>query len=366
MSYIKAYMQKIIKNVLFAKDFIGANKLGFFSFLFSFACMFMFIQITVGRNNIIRTLRNNFAKAIVDLNEMGLDIAYDNLEFDNVFIFPLLKIEKLQIYNLKGTSLWNLSVNSISARPKFFRSKSVAFVSDGGAVFRVDGNDYNIKSKSAELELAYGKSMQFSDAELYLKQVDIKDWAKIDEVVWASRKVKERKSVLNSRTPSVESHLEVKSVNLNGLLDYPLTSHIRRMYAQFNLIGDLSGNEPFMVAAEKWLHEGGFINVPTVTVSWDPLLLVGKGDIRFNEKFEPIVQVRTSSKAIINLLNDLKNNKFLDRKGVFVANILLAAKGFKMKDDDEYLTISTPIAYRDNKLTVENITVKTISSNTAQ
>ena len=161
-------------------------------------------------------------------------------------------------------------------------------------------------------------------------------------------------------------HKYNESVNLNGLLDYPLTSYIRKMYAQFNLVGNLSGNEPFVTAAEKWLHEGGFVDVPNVTVSWDPLLLVGKGDIRFNENFEPTIQIKTSSKAIINLLNDLKNNKFLDRKGVFVANILLAAKGFKMKDDDEYLTISTPIAYRDNKLTVENITVKTLIPKIAQ
>ncbi len=366
MSDIKAYMQRIVAKFSYANEFVATRKLGFFSFLFSFACMFMFIQVTVSRNNIIRTMQNDFAKAISDLNEIGLDVAYDNLEFDSIFIFPLLKIENLRLYNLKGTSLWNLSVNNIYARPRFFRSRGVRFVSDGGAVFSIDGNDYNIKSEGAELMLAYEKDMQFSDAELYLNRVDIKDWAKIDDIVWVARKVKEKKSVLNLRTPNVESHLEIKNVNLNGLLDYPLTSHIRKIYAQFNLIGDLFGTEPFMITAEKWLHEGGFIDVPTITVSWDPLLLVGKGYVRFNEKFEPIVQIKTSSKAIINLLNDLKNNKFLDKKGVFVANILLAAKGFKMKDDDEYLTISTPIAYRDNKLTVENITVKTVAPKTEQ
>jgi hypothetical protein len=63
---------------------------------------------------------------------------------------------------------------------------------------------------------------------------------------------------------------------------------------------------------------------------------------------------------MLRLLSDLQKNKFLERKGVFVANILLGAKAFKLKEDDEHYTISTPITYRDGKLAIENITIKTV------
>ena len=98
-------------------------------------------------------------------------------------------------------------------------------------------------------------------------------------------------------------------------------------------------------------------------ISWDPLLLVGRGDVHFNEKFEPKMSLHTSSKALLDLLNDLQDKKYLDRKGVFVANILLGAKAFKANENDNYYTITTPITYRDNKLAVENITIKSFGSN---
>ena len=63
---------------------------------------------------------------------------------------------------------------------------------------------------------------------------------------------------------------------------------------------------------------------------------------------------------MLELLNDMQAKSYLDRKGVFVANILLNAKAFKLHNDDKYLTIATPITYRDNKLAVENITIKTL------
>ena len=66
----------------------------------------------------------------------------------------------------------------------------------------------------------------------------------------------------------------------------------------------------------------------------------------------------TSSKALLRLIDDLQKNGFLERKGVFVADILLKSKGFKLHEEDKHLTLTTPINYQDGKLSVENITVK--------
>ena len=60
----------------------------------------------------------------------------------------------------------------------------------------------------------------------------------------------------------------------------------------------------------------------------------------------------------MSLIKDLQKNSFLDNKNVFVANILLSNKAFKLNPDDEELTISTPISYSDGKISVENLTIK--------
>ena len=69
----------------------------------------------------------------------------------------------------------------------------------------------------------------------------------------------------------------------------------------------------------------------------------------------------SSSKGILNLIRDLQENSFLDSKNVFVANILLTNKAFKLNPEDEEFTISTPISYSDGKISIENLTIKDFS-----
>ena len=222
---------------------------------------------------------------------------------------------------------------------------------------KFDDKIRDINSDSVKMFLSLGKKYKFQSVELYFNEVNIKDFAKIKKATLISR-LTENKGTNSILPMTMESHLEINNVTLNGLLNYPLTSNIRRIYMNLNLWGELSDKEGILIGAENWLKSGGFIDVSSVMISWDPLLLVGRGDVQFNEKFEPKISLHTSSKALLNFLNDLQEKKYLERKGVFVANILLGAKAFKAKNDDEYLTLTTPITYRDNKLAVENITVK--------
>ena len=98
--------------------------------------------------------------------------------------------------------------------------------------------------------------------------------------------------------------------------------------------------------------------MPNLIVQWQPLTLVGRGSINFSEKFSPRIYFNTSSKGILRLINDLHENGFLDSKNVFVANILLSNKAFKLNPEDEELTISTPVSYSDGKIAIENLTIK--------
>lgn len=52
-------------------------------------------------------------------------------------------------------------------------------------------------------------------------------------------------------------------------------------------------------------------------------------------------------------------DNFLERKGVFVAKILLNNKSFKLNPDDKYYTVTTPININSNQILIENIPLKT-------
>lgn len=45
---------------------------------------------------------------------------------------------------------------------------------------------------------------------------------------------------LNSIAAVFENHIELKNITLNGLLNYPLTSQISRLYLKTNLMGEFS------------------------------------------------------------------------------------------------------------------------------
>ena len=362
---IKAIAEKIKAPFTFVSHKIKEGKWFLASFLFAFIIVLTFIDITLSRNAAIKQFKINFSRIINNLNEVGLDIAYEDLQFNSIYPYPLIKLKNFQVYNLRGEHLWKLKLAQIECRPNLLNAGKLNFEITGDGEFSFDKSSKKLTAQRAELLTEFGKQGDFKELQTYIDELNIKDFAKVKSFVLAMRK---SQSIIPERaiTPTVESHVEIRDVALNGLLNYPLTSEIKRIYAKFNLMGEMDVKESLPLVAETWLHNGGFIEVPSLIINWEPLHLEGRGDIRFDEEFSPKLQLQTSSKAMLNLLEDLQNKNYLDKKGVFVANILLGAKAYKLNKDDKYLTISTPITYRENKLAIENITVKTLEDKSGQ
>lgn len=340
------------------KSWSGGNKSLIFPFIFSFVMMFGFIEVTLIRNAMIHNFKTELLRVEKYLNEFQLDLAYDNIEFNNIFFHPLLTIDNLQIYNLRGRELWRINIPKVTARPGVLNINKLNFQTEGDTLFSY-GPQSTPVSGIANLKITSDSQGRFNTLHFRMHKADIKDFAKIKEVSFNLRSL----NLIQQETlimPSLESHLEIRGIKLNGLLKYPLASDIQRIYAKINVMGSVPLSDSLHLGLETWLQKGGFIDIAKLIVNWKPLALVGQGTINFNEDLHPRINLNTSSKAMIELLNDLQENGFFDRKGVFVANILLNSKAFQLHQDDKYLTLTTPVSYNDNKLAVENITVKTI------
>ncbi|MBE6459196.1 MAG: DUF2125 domain-containing protein [Alphaproteobacteria bacterium] len=334
------------------------NRLLIFSFLFSFVLMFCFIAVTMIRNTMIHSFKTELLKLEKHLNEFQLDLAYDNIEFNNIFFYPLVKIDNLQIYNLQGRELWKINIATVTGRPEIFSSQKLNLSFDTPISFSY-GQKTTLLSANAGLKISANQQGNFDTIHFRMRSIDIKDFAKIKKISFDIRSLHsmQQEALI---MPSLESHIEIRDIELNGLLKYPLSSKIQRIYIKTNVMGSISINDSLHTGLENWLQNGGFADIQKLVINWNPLTLVGRGSINFNEQLHPRINLNTSSKALIELLTDSQKNGFLDRKGVFVANILLNAKAFKLHKDDKYLTLTTPISYQDNKLAIENVTVKTI------
>ena len=356
--FILQYLGLIWSNISKPFTFIRHRVAAIFACLFSFCIVFGGIYITASRTIAIKQIRSEMVKTIGWLNEIGLDISSDKIEFKSVFFFPLVTIDNFQIHNIKGLT-WTLRFDKINAYPNIFGAKRIRFTSEGGGKFIFNDFLSDISSAQTFLDITAGTS-GFENLMFHSEDINIHDFAKIENITYLLESLPQARIDTNSSItlPSFESLFEVNNVEINGLLNYPLSSHLTLLYAKANIIGRVNPDSSLLTTLETWLRDGGFIEIPHLIVQWSPLTLVGRGDINFNEKLSPRINFNTSSKGILRLLQDLQENNFLESKNVFVANILLSNKAYKLNPEDSEMTVSTPISYSDGKISIENLTIK--------
>lgn len=340
--------------------YINRTKAAVLACVFSFLLIFGGIYITSIRNITIKNIRWNLSKSISQLNEIGLDISYDNISFNSLFFFPTAEIDNFQIYNLKGNTHASLKLNKIKVYSGILFPSSIQFKSVSGGEFTLNNNKYQLSSDETFLELNT-KNSKFDELVIHAENVLLKDFADIKKVAFLLEATNHKNENAAVALPEYKSFFEIKDVKINGLVNYPLTSELKSLYIKSEILGKFPSEQHFLTSLETWLKNGGYIEVPNLVVQWAPLTLVGRGDIHFNEKFSPFIKFNTSSKGLLRLLEDLRKNEFLDSKNVFVANIVLSNKAIKIKPDDKEFTISTPIYYSDKILKIEEMVIKDFS-----
>lgn len=338
------------------KDKIKRSYKPIFASIFSFCIVFGGIYITASRNLAIKHIKKNINQATSYLNELGLDIAYDNIEFNSMMFYPLVKIDNLKLYSVTTLNDWAINFQTVKAYPNIIGTQRLRFTSTDGGTFTF--NEFTSKMSSEETFLdVITQDAKLEELVLHAENINIKDFAKIDNITFLLQSEK-NPEMTSFTTPSYTSMFEVNDVKINGLIDYPLSSNIKLIYMKSNIMGKIIPDDFLLTSLESWLQKGGFIDIPNLIVQWEPLTLVGRGNINFNENFDPRIEFNTSSKGILRLLNDLQQRELLDSSNVFIANIMLKNKAYKINPDDEELTVSTPIKYADKILTIENLPIK--------
>lgn len=338
-----------------ALSFLKSNLWGVLAFILAFMLGLFFINLTMSRTYALKQLKAAIVNLEEYLNEFNLGMAYDDYSTSSVYTQPLIRFTNFELYS---PGKWSLKLPELRIRNSVWNAGRFYIILGDEQTLSL-GKDENIiiTSENADLQVAANTSGNLELLLAAIKNINVKNYFKIQELNLAGRRVGTHNN--GGLAMSVfENHFEAKNITLNGLLDYPLTSGISRIYAKTNFVGSLNPEGSFTAAMENWLHQGGYIGIPNLVVNWNPLLLVGRGEINFNEKLEPSLHLMTSSKGLTKLMDDLQDRDFLERKGVFVAKILLANKSFKLSEEDRYSSVITPLDFSNGKISVENITVR--------
>lgn len=348
MDFLPPAEETEVKSRLPRFFWIWAPMLCFFAF--SLLAILSFLQ----RRAAVSAIKNQYEFVTASLNEAGLDMAYDKIEFSALWPFKLVKAENFKIYTLSADNYKEWSVPQLAIDGGIFSSNKLRFELSKKQNLQIGEDNYKITLRRSKISIECS-SQGLNNLIVKLYDFNISDIADIRELNFAARKIAARQ--INDDAPFLKTYLDIRDIKLNGLINYPLSQDISRIYLNSDIIGSIKKADDFQSSLNDWLFRNGKIDIKALTINWAPLILVGKGNVYFNEKFEPVVKLSTSSKALLDLINQLEAKKRLDNKGAFVVKILLGNKAYKANPEDKYLTVSTPIDYQNGEVAVEKITI---------
>lgn len=324
------------------------------AFIFFLLLSLLIIQNYLQRRAIINHFKIEMHYVIKSLNNGGWDLAYDEVDFNSLYPFSLVTFKNLKIYSLNQNYGWEINRLELNSGLLNSTKLSIELGAEQNLTVRNKPHKVSLGNYNFKIELPINR--QPNNLTLQLQNVSISEFAEISEINLAARIIAPQ--LISEQSPSLRGYLDIHKVKLNGLLNYPLGQNIERIYLNAELLGQIKGGVNFQQALREWLSKDGHIEIKDFNLNWPPLLMVGKGNLYFNENFKPILQLNTSSKALFELINDLENKNWVDNKGAFVIKILLGNKAYKADAEDKYLTVTTPIAVRDDALLVEKIVLK--------
>lgn len=292
------------------------------------------------------------------LLEVGMDIAYDKAEFSKLSPFSLIKFDNFKIYSLNAQNYWEWNIPELKINSSLFDCGHLTISTNRNQEFVLKTKSYPVEIPVLKIALDFNKEIGLKEISIEGMALNIQGLATIDSLKFASQRMAPMQ--VSELTPLFENHFEIKKLTISEEIKFPLIKEINRIYLNANIIGVLSDKETYSQSVDTWLRLGGIIDIRKLIIDWKPLLMLGRGDLYFNDKLEPNLHLNTSSKGLVNVLDKLQDN-ILDRKGVFVAKILLNNKSFKLNKTDEYFTVTTPININYDQMLIENIPVKNLN-----
>ncbi len=325
-----------------------------FSFIIAFLVVLLFSNAYLQRKALIYHIKQNMLYSLQALSESAWDVAYDDISFNAFPLADLGTIKNIKIYNKYDRRSWTCEYvnfdNSILMPSNFKITLAPK------QFLMLDGKPHNLSIPNYQFSFSLSSTAYIQKILFQAYNIAIQDLADIEEFSFAFKTL--APNDVNPNAAFAKSVLELKNIKLNGLLNYPLSQNIKNIFIDSEIVGKIDFSAPFAAALREWLAQDGLVEIKDAQINWPPFLMVGKGTLTLNEKFAPVLRMNTTSKALMPLIEQLEQQKWLDSKGVFVAKILLNNKSYKNDENDEYLTVTTPISVIDNSLLIEKIAVK--------
>lgn len=307
------------------------------------------------RYQAINTIKQEILKLENSLLAAGYDIAYDNLSFSFFSPWQIMRIENFRLYSLDKDNFKAWQCNELALSSDIFNTKNIRFHLSKAQTLQIGTKKWKTEVPQCLAEMSINKQNQLQDFHLQAADITIENLASIGRLRFALQRANGHN--VNDKSPFMETLFEAKDIHIDDNVAWSLNKHIDHLFLNANIIGEIQEQNIFSESVYNWIEQGGFVDIKKLIVNWKPLVMVAKGDLFFNERLEPDLNLNTSSMALADTLEEMNQNSWLDDKGVFVVKILLNNKSFKKNQSDQYFTVTTPIKVNNQQILVENIPV---------
>ena len=350
--HITSFLERIKDTLTFRGKIL--NRWYVSAMLLSFVLCFGFLSLIVGRYNSLAHLRNEIARLQDSLENSGWDIAYDEIRFNIWWPLPLMEVDNFTLYS-RYEPRREYNVEKLSVNTGIFNFHKLQIQLSPQQELFWNDKEIGLDFPKLDLSLTFSEDKGITEILASGDAMNFNDYAEIGEFRFGAQQMAPQR--LTNSSPFMEIHLLLKNIQFDNKIKTPLTSKIDKIYLNAVQVGAMQSQETYQESIFDWLAEDGRFDISELILEWQPLVMVGRGDLYFSEKLEPRLHLNTSSKALISVMELLEEEHIFERKGVFVSRILLKNKAFKMNEQDEFQTVVTPIDYKDNKLLIENIPV---------
>lgn len=297
------------------------NKMFILSFIIVAGLGLLVTKIFVDRAKAVDILKQELLALQENLNEKGYDLAYDNLNFSKMPFF-IMRATDFRIYSLDEDNYKDWSVPELKINANLLNPNKLTVTMSPNQYFQQGGDVYIIDTSELNININ-NKNLNIKGANLT-----------IDDIL-----IINNFSLKTDKKENVEAVLDVENIQFLNDINGDFSPEIKKFYVESNIL------------------DANNADIKKMILQWEPLTMVARGDISVDENLSPNIKLSTSAKGFIEFLGKLGDESFINEKGLFVAKVVIDGKAFKLKEDDEYLTVTTPVTINKDELTIENIPV---------
>ncbi len=318
--------------------------------LFSGALAFVIVLggifIKLNRTYAVEILKSQFSVLENSLLSAGYDFAYDHVEFYTLSPWQIVRIKNFRIYSLDAGHADEWSVAELNINAGLLRPNKVELYLDENQSIKKSQHVWSLNIPDFKINVDI-KRDQLRRIAFKLQNISVENLFTIEQFDFTAR---------SAGFPFMALRADVRGVVFDDILGWPLNKTIDHFYVNAFINGEIDRSAVIGEAVYDWIDRGGNIAVQKMILNWKPLIMVGNGDLSFDENLNASLQLNTASLALSEVLDKLNENGYLLNKGVFVAKILLDKKA-KQDTKDKYKTVVTPVKFDKDGLSVENIRI---------